>query len=194
MKYQRPPKWGELVGHADDDVIAFAVLWVNLVWTAAFYHAQQAIEKYLKALILSMADPEGKTTLPRKYWNHKLLELAEECAKTFPYYAEPATKKKLRFFAELDQALRYPWVKRCETRSSLSVEALRWFEELVHHLRNDIPIGLDDYMLAMLVRGYFHRNPSREFPQPKEMLALFTPSVDALRATFSDLNGLVRWP
>jgi hypothetical protein len=42
------PAPGEFVGCADYDLIAFAALWVNMVWGAAFYHAQQAIEKYLK--------------------------------------------------------------------------------------------------------------------------------------------------
>jgi HEPN domain-containing protein len=193
---KRMPKWGLFIGHADDDLIAFAVLWANAPLSRApFFHAQQAIEKYLKALVLSIGDPLGENLTPiNTPWikRHDLMALAERCAPEFPYYGDAATIEKLRFFNELNQGLRYPWVAR--NGGSLSVKKVHWLEELVHHLRNDVPIVLDNYMLAMLVRGYFHQDPSVRFPQSEEVLPLYAPSIAALRATFDDLEGLVRWP
>src|SRR5260221_4580073 len=66
---RRAPMWGNLIGHADEDVIGAAVLYAFTAdcWGLAHFHMQQAIEKYLKALVVSFADPDGTS----RYEQHK---------------------------------------------------------------------------------------------------------------------------
>lgn len=189
-----PPKWGNFVGHADEDLLAFAVLYDHFLWPPAFYHAVQAIEKYLKALALSIDDSEGRsaTALNTKWIKrdgHSLLNLGQRCASKYPYYGENATLQKLRHFAEFDQALRYPWVDRQHGNGLCSDDA-HDFEELVFRLRTDIPIVVDDYLLGMVVRGHHHQSPELSPP----LLSLFADAIRALRTIFTDVNRLVRWP
>jgi hypothetical protein len=63
----RPPIWGSFILYADYDVLAFALLFQGGLHVASYYHATQAIEKYLKALALSIVDPPWtNTSLPPK--------------------------------------------------------------------------------------------------------------------------------
>ena len=55
----RPPLLGNFVAHADEDMLAFGLLASADLYPQAFYHGTQAIEKYLKALCLSIIDLPG---------------------------------------------------------------------------------------------------------------------------------------
>jgi HEPN domain-containing protein len=55
------PLWGNFIGYADWDLLAFGWLYLGGIRVPAYYHATQAVEKYLKALALSIIDPSVTT-------------------------------------------------------------------------------------------------------------------------------------
>ena len=187
-----PPLWGSFVAHADSDLLSFAWLHSGGLRVAGYYHATQAVEKYLKALTLSIMDPEGKTetTLNNRWlWTHDLAELAKECVPQFPYYGEPEVVARLKRFSEFDQAARYPWVPQ-KHGNGFTKEDIPLFWDLIRHLRTDIPIKKDDYMLGMLVRGHYQGQPDAKIdPQ-----FLVSPGcVVALQQMFPEVTSIVRW-
>ena len=102
-----PPLWGEFIAHADEDLLAFGLLIRGGLHTLAFYHGVQAIEKYLKALVLSILDPAGtKETPSTQQWlrTHDLEKLANKCKDAFPFYGESGVLDNLKRFTEFDQA------------------------------------------------------------------------------------------
>lgn len=72
-------------------------------------HATQSVEKYLKALALSILGRGGisaTTANTRGIKHHSLPQLAMYCASTFSRYAEPEIVARLERFTEFDQATR----------------------------------------------------------------------------------------
>jgi hypothetical protein len=193
----RAPVWGNLVAHADEDLIASAILFVTRVRLQGFYHAQQAVEKYLKALALSIIDPTHQMTgVARETWlkkaGHKLAPLARRCSSVNQYYALPETIAHLERFSEFDQAARYQFVVQKYGNGFSSAET-SVLQDLVLHLRNDIPIVLDDYLLGMTVRGFFHHHPDRRSDTDPGNEANRLTHLAALKATFCDVEKMVRW-
>jgi len=157
-----------------------------------YYHAGQAIEKYLKALALAVIDPDGKRlTALNARWvrTHDLNKLAKRCANQFPYYGTADTTRKLALFTEFDQATRYPWVSRALGNgfSSADVPAM-W--DLIRHLRTDIPIKTDDYLLGMVVRGHHQGRPDTVSQGTNCRYALPKAAVERM---FPDVTSIVRW-
>jgi HEPN domain-containing protein len=188
----RPPLWGNFVPYADSDFLAFGVLNKNGLFVLAAYHGTQAIEKYLKALCLSIIDPIGTsaTVETEKNWimTHNLENLANRCSTTLPYFGRPDVLENLRRFSEFDQAARYPWVKQNHA-NGFTTDDIPIFGEIVLQLRQHIPIVADDYALGMEVRG-FHQ-VSKE--APKSWPYYSHDAVEALREIFPNLNEYVRW-
>ncbi len=189
---RRPPLWGNFVAYADSDLLAFARLYTGGLHVLGYYHAIQAIEKYLKALALSIIDPTGNSETPetnRWLLNHNLVRLANRCGSKYPYYKEPKSLKLLERFSEFDQSTRYPWVLQKLGNGFTSADIpLIW--DLLFHLRTDIPIEKDDYMLGMAVRGYHQNHP--EIPTNLLQNPGLADSVAALQAVFPDIRKLVR--
>lgn len=159
---------------------------------AGFYHATQAVEKYLKALILSIVDPAGvsETALNNRYlWTHKLEALAKQCSHQYPFYGQADILARLKRFSEFDQAARYPWIERKLGNGFQSTD-VPLFWEIIQHLRTDIPIKVDDYILAMLVRGHHHGRPDAS--ANAYMLAQLGQGLAALRHMFPDVDKIVR--
>jgi HEPN domain-containing protein len=190
---KRPPLWGNFVGHADWDLLSFAWLYHGGLLDASYYHAAQALEKYLKALALSIVDPDGQTqTVLNNPWlrTHKLEALAGRCAHRFPYYGQSNVRANLRLFTEFDQVARYPWVERKHS-SGYTGDEIPVFGELVRQLRTDLPITLDDYILGMLIRGHHQGHPGAR--AVGELYTIFGQSAAALRRIFPDVDRFVRW-
>src|ERR1017187_5782772 len=106
----RPPLWGSFVHYADFDLLSFAWLNAGGLRVPSYYHAVQAVEKYLKALALSILDPDGvKETASNKKWiiTHDLEKLAKRCSVNFPFYGQPEIQAQLKRFSEFDQVARY---------------------------------------------------------------------------------------
>jgi hypothetical protein len=188
-----PPLWGNFVGYADGDLLSFAWLNSGGLGVPGYYHATQAVEKYLKALTLSIIDPDGKTeTAQNNRWlrTHDLALLAERCAAQFPYYGETEVKARLARFSEFDQAARYPWIKR-KHGNGFTPEDIPLFWDLIRHLRTDIPIKKDDYLLGMLVRGHHQGMPDAKINS--YMLAKLQGCVVTLQQMFPDVSSIVRW-
>ncbi len=190
-KNKRPPLWGNFISYADEDVLSIGLLTMGGIIVPAFYHATQAIEKYFKALILSILDPDGEILTPeKKKWLqiHDLEELASYCSGRFKYYNTQNVLINLKRFSEYDQATRYPWVKR-KHGNGFSTEDFKYFEDIILHLRNDLPIEKDDYKLGIAVRGYHHHHPELKLQRnPQEKLAILS-----LRKIFPKLDKFVRW-
>jgi HEPN domain-containing protein len=179
------------VHYADLDLLAFAYLWQGGLRVLGYYHAVQAIEKYLKALALSIIDPDGTVETPStSKWlrTHDLSKLTERCEKQHPYYGQDRIKAILKRFTEFDQLARYPWVKQ-ELGNGFTSADQPIYVELITHLRKDIPIQLDDYPLGIQVRG-FHQGHPEYVPG---FLSDLAPAVAALRTIFPDIKDLVRW-
>jgi HEPN domain-containing protein len=194
MNAAQAPIWGNFVAHADDDVLAFAWLLQGGLHVKSYYHAIQAIEKYLKGLALSIEDPTGRThPYPiHKRWldDHNLARLARRCSKQFPYYGTAVVQATLERFSEFDQATRYPWVtqKLGNGFTSADVPVMVSF---MHRLRNDIPIVLDDYSLGILVRGHHHNHPEHVVNQ--HWAALQAPALNAARRIIPNIDKMIRW-
>jgi len=187
------PIWGNLVYCADHDLLAFAWLFQGGLRVASYYHAAQAVEKYLKALALSIDDPHGATQThqAQKRWlkTHDLGGLGLRCAESFPYYGDLELQKSLKRFSEFDQSTRYPWVIR-KLGNGFSSDDVPLFAEIVHRLRSDIPIAIDDYPLGMLVRGYHHKHPETKTNESHECTQ--SGPLAAAMALIPQLSGMVR--
>jgi hypothetical protein len=184
--------WGSFLAHADEDLLSFAWLFTGGLHVHSYYHGGQAIEKYLKALALSLSDPDGKKQMAvNASWlrTHDLKKMAQRCAKQFPYYGTSDTTKKLALFTEFDQATRYPWVSRTHGNgfNSADVPAM-W--DLIRHLRTDIPIKTDDYLLGMVVRGHHQGRPDTVSQGINRRYALPKAAVEGM---FPDVSSIVRW-
>jgi hypothetical protein len=188
-----PPLWGNFVGYADQDLLSFALLYSGGIRVPGYYHATQAIEKYLKALTLAVIDPDGeRETAMNNRWlhTHDLIELAQRCTVQFPYYGTTAIVERLTRFAEFDQAARYPWARQTHGNGFDSADVpLLW--DLIRQLRTNIPIRTDDYLLGMVVRGHHQGRP--EYRTNQYQLADFQLGSMALRRMFPDVNSIVRW-
>jgi hypothetical protein len=184
----KAPKWGNFVHYADLDLLSFGLLYVGGLTVPSYYHATQALEKYFKALALSIIDPDDNLASPFKDhpWlrKHTISIVAEQCEGKHPYYARPDIKFTLKRFEEFDQSARYPWVPQKHGNGFTSAD-LPLFWDLFQNLRNDIPIDVDDYMLGIAVRG---RHQTGELVNTKEL----QPAVHALKIMFGDIRVLVR--
>jgi HEPN domain-containing protein len=187
------PTWGNFIGHGDKDVLAFAWLLQGGLFVTGYYHATQALEKYLKALALSIVDPPG-TTHPSQHrrWlnDHNLARLAGRCTSQYPYYGEAKIQAALARFTEFDQAARYPYVERTLGNSFDGCD-LPLICELLIHLRRDIPIIIDDYPLGMLLRGHHQNHP--EYADSAPYVALHASAVAAARRVIPNIEQMVRW-
>jgi len=131
------PKWGNFVGAADEDLLAFALIMQagGTLLNIAMYHLTQATEKYLKALVLSIIDPKGETetfhTQRRLLRTHDLVKLADFCGQKFPYYKRQDVRDNLKRFTFFDQAGRYPWTQDPILYVRFSTSDIPIFEELV---------------------------------------------------------------
>jgi len=185
--------WGNFIFHADHDLLAFPWLFCGGLRVAGYYHATQAIEKYLKSLALSVVDPNGVSVTSRnEKWirTHDLSRLAERVKSHYPYYGQAPVAANLERFAEFDQLARYPWVtqKHGNGFTSADVPVLC---DLIMHLRTDIPIQRDDYPLGVIVRGFHQGNPDQA--ANKHFISELSGAVKALRQLFPDVEKLVRW-
>lgn len=190
---QHSPLWGNFVAVADKDVVALACLWQNALLVPAFYHATQAVEKYLKALALSIIDPDGLRETPRTndwLFDHDLCRLADRCKVQLPYLGEASVQTDLRRFTEFDQVARYPWAQQKHGNGFSSVD-LPIFLDLIARLRSALPVERDDYFLGMVVRGHHQGHPEATI-QDAEMPAR-TQWLKALRLFWPNVEGLVRW-
>jgi len=190
------PKWGNFVGAADEDLLAFALIMQagRTLLNIAMYHLTQATEKYLKALVLSIIDPKGETetfhTQRRLLRTHDLVKLADFCGQEFPYYKRQDVRDNLKRFTFFDQAGRYPWTQDPILYVRFSTSDIPIFEEIVFNLRNDIPIDIDDYILGMVLRRSYHKQPNELLD--REDLNRLQITVDSLRKCFRNPDGLVR--
>lgn len=184
---RKAPLWGNFVYYADHDLLSFGLLTVYGLMLPAMYHGTQALEKYLKALVLSIIDPSGSTeTAENNPWlkTHDLVELANKCGQIYPYYTQTDVLDHLRRFTEFDQDTRYPWVNRKFGNGYSSNDTLI-FEEIISHLRCDLPIIVDDYMLGIALRGSHHKHPDA----PLDIGLQF--AAGALRKVFKNADNLV---
>ena len=185
--------WGNYVRYGDDDVLAFAWLFLGGLHVTAYYHATQAMEKYLKALALSIIDPVGAThPIPlHSRWlkDHNLPRLAERCKHQFPYYGESGVRAALERFTEFDQVARYPWVEQTHGNGFTSAD-VPLIRELLIHMRTDIPITTDDYPLGMFLRGHHHHHP--EHTVNPNLAAFQAPAIAAVRRVIPNADEMVR--
>jgi hypothetical protein len=190
--------WGNFIGHADDDLIAAALLHSADCFELPYYHAQQAIEKYMKALAIAIVDPDGTSSYDQhRRWcegraGHDLVKLASRCAAANPFYTEPATTALLEKVQEWGTCTRYPWVET--EHYGKSGDDLPVIENVVLHLRGiDLPIVRDDYWLGMIVRGRHHLHPEATPFTAEPWLSRRRHQLDALNAVFRNVSALVRW-
>jgi hypothetical protein len=186
--------WGSYIYHGDYDVLSFALLLQGGLLVPGYYHVAQAMEKYLKALALSIVDPVGETyPIPQhKRWlkGHSLPHLAKRCKLQFPYYGEAGVQAALGRFSEFDKAARYPWQNQT-LGNGFSGADIPLICELLVHMRADIPLTFDDYPLGMLLRGHHHKHP--EHAVTRGFATIHAPAIAAARLAIPNINGMVRW-
>jgi len=189
----KSPIWSDFVFYGDHDLLAFSILYSGGMAVPSMFHASQTIEKYLKALALSIHCPDdGPKTLEDFLWlkSYDFGYLAQRCSAKFPYYLSQNTLDNLYRFARFDKVSRHPWFEQ-SYGSGFTSEDAPIFMDLVFHLRNDIPIVVDDFPLGLLVRGYSQLNPHSMIHRPLGDLQRI--AVACLRKLYGNLDGLVRW-
>ena len=116
MTKNRPSNKHNLIADADNDLLSAAVLWKHHLHLSAYYHFAQAIEKYLKVLLID-TDPMHKDDhLPKNsagnpyipYWGHDLTELAQKLPKGKKYNFYKKDKiKHLEEYSKYNESTRY---------------------------------------------------------------------------------------
>ena len=186
-----PPLWGNFVAYADNDLLAFGLLVRGGLIPLGLYHGVQAIEKYFKAVVLSVIDPAGDRETPfTQPWirTHDLNKLSAKCGETVAFYKEPDVLANLMRLREFDQATRYPWVHRT-LGSGFDGNDVDVIADICKQLRNDLPIALDNYQLGMDVRGYYHGDRAALDPARAYRIR---DAVTALRSIVPSLSDFVR--
>ncbi len=192
MKNRRPI-WNDLLTHADQELMAFALLYNGDLVLPSLFHAGQAIEKYLKALAVSVdeadestADPEGPPWLQ----TYDVGYLVQRCGAVFPGYKDPEVLESLYRFNTLEQVSRFPWMTGAR-KNPFSKKDIAAYFDIVKSLRNDVPIDEDDFPLALLIRGYRHRTPDEKISMGIADLQRI--AVASLKKICPTINELVRW-
>jgi hypothetical protein len=191
---QHPPRWGNLVGHGDHDFIAFGLLIDAGLFVEGFYHGVQSIEKYLKALALTIYDPSQLKSNEEwvkwlKKYSHNLEKLGNFCGSKFPYFTETKINDSLKRFSEFDQATRYPWVEKT-LGNGFSGRDIPIFFDIIKNARNSLPIIIDDYPLGIYVRGHHYENVNYKINGP--IADPIINSVKKIRRIFPEIDKLVR--
>jgi len=92
-----------LLIYADHDYLATRLLYYNRLPELALYHAQQALEKYLKAFLLSR-----KRRLKRTELIHDLEELRQKCALDDVFFEDPDLADFCENLTVFNKGGRYP--------------------------------------------------------------------------------------
>lgn len=195
MALRKPklPVWSDLLIYADQELMAFALLYNAGLNIPAMVHAGQAVEKYLKALALSVDDPESRTERPETHLWLKTYDvgyLVQRCGCIYPYYKDPDVLEALYRFSGFEQVSRFPWTEDSR-KNSFGKKDIGPFFEIVKNLRSDVPIDEDDYPLALLVRGHRQKTPNEKISMAIADLQKI--AVVGLRKLFPFVNDLVRW-
>ena len=176
--------------------MACAILYENRLHLPGFYHATQAVEKYFKALAMSIVDPTGKKT--EFSWmkgkrGHDLVYLAGLCSKKSSIYLDRGFMLELKRFSEFDQTARYPWPPGKLSNGFNSAD-FEIYALLFRYLRNDIPIEKDDFPLGLAVRGYYHRHPEHKVNDPfTPDRLMITNALSKILRPLVKIEELVRW-
>lgn len=191
----KPPRWGNLVYHADHDFIAFGILLDAGLIVEGYYHGVQSIEKYLKALALTIYDPSQLKSNEEwinwlKKYSHNLEKLGNYCGSNFPYFKEQNTNETLRRFSEFDQATRYPWVEKTLGKGFTGSDIPIFFN-IIKNARNSLPILIDDYPLGIYVRGHHYENVNHKIDSPISQPIIN--SVKKIKRIFPEIEKLVRF-
>jgi hypothetical protein len=191
---QSPPRWGNLVYHADNDFLAFGILVNEGLFVEGYYHAIQSIEKYLKALALTIYDPtQLKSNEEWVKWlkkhSHSLEKLGNYCGSQYPYFINPSINTLLKKFSEYDQATRYPWVER-SLGNGFSGSDIPIIFDIIKTARNSLPILIDDYPLGIYVRGHHYEDVNHKVSDP--LSTTLINSVNKLKNIFPQIEKMVR--
>ena len=189
----RLPVWSDLLFHADQELMSFALLYNGGLVGPSLFHAGQAIEKYLKALALSVNDPDSVGEGPDSHlWlrTYDVGYLVQRCGAAYPGYKEPEVLEYLYRFNHYEQISRFPW-QEGSRKSPLSKKDIAAYFDIIRSLRNDVPIDEDDYPLALLIRGYRQKTPSEKISM--SIADLQRIAVASLKKIFPMINELVRW-
>lgn len=161
--------WGNILYHADKDVVAFAVLLDSEQYSLAAFHGVQAIEKYMKTHYIiqlektqSMNNQDIKKIM--KDLSHSLSRLQEKLSQKF---FEEKELLKWDIFYEWS---RYPFDGR--NNQGLSNIDIDEIKSALKKIRKALPITVDNYPLGMFIRRKFHNGQS-------DTSTFFTESVSA---------------
>jgi hypothetical protein len=216
----RPSNKLTLITDADNNLLAAVVLWKHDLHMQSYYHFIQAIEKYLKVLLID-TNPEYKSSnLPQNsagnpyipYWGHDLEKLAQKLPNESRYDFYKKDKIKcLKEYSKYNEATKYSILgtpkdkegklsaeeieqrdKEKEVKSFDSKKILKDVWELILKLRNDIQIDVDDYWLGIVIRGHHFNSPEKEVASLKFYPGI-KKSVEMLKEIFPDSDKLVRW-
>ncbi len=218
MTKNRPSNKLTLIFDADNDLLAAAVLWKYHLHLPSYYHFAQAIEKYLKVLLIDTDQEYKNDHLPKNsagnpyipHWGHNLKELALRLPNEEKYNFYKKDKiKHLEEYSKYNESTRYlilgtPKKKEGNLSSekirekdqkkvvkSYTSKELSHIQELIYRLRNDIEIELDDYPLGMAIRGHHQEHPDEK--TNFEYWGGIKKSAEILKEIFSNADEFVRW-
>ena len=174
---RRLKPWQRFLKLADEDLLAFAVLFQANMMDRACYCGQQAIEKYLKAYSLKIRQGRRlslsifKPSRPRKkkgpkrptknpwLFDHDLGRLLEEHRKIEPSYQLPASVKVLARITTFEVIARYP-ARRWGFSSDDAVDIAK----IAAKIRSDLRIRDDYYPLQKGLKTTAGYDPSSPDP------------------------------
>jgi len=134
-----------MVVHANYDYIATRLLWFSGLTELAFFHMQQAVEKYLKAFLIARGRDFSRRT-------HDLGDLCRKCAEVDGWFAQPPWPewcKRLAYFSEVG---RYPQERFGGWGFNSGV--LDYLDEFAYTVRERMPLPENcEDVLGDLCRG-----------------------------------------
>ncbi len=169
---------GIFLKKAEEDYVAFRILFTMNMLDTAYYHLHQCIEKYLKTFILDNDIEHG----PFYKQGHELEYWAKLCASKDDFFEDEELVKGLTELSHLVTLMRYP-SDTIQSWSSSPGDLLKFLDEFVFEMRTKIRHLQYEDIIEKFLNGYISSHPTlrwmfNDFITPEQIKKFITCNND----------------